>query len=94
MPAAGGEPLQVVDGLSYPLKFVVSDDGIYFVAVGKTSSETSIEFVDFRTGTRSRRAILGKPWSYGIGLSPDRRWLMFPTIDRESQDLMMVKNVR
>jgi Tol biopolymer transport system component len=94
MPIGGGEPVQVIDGLSYPLNFIVSDDGIYFVAVGNTESETSINFFDFRTGARTSRATLAKPWSYGVGLSPDRRWLLFSVIDRESQDWMMVNRAR
>jgi len=94
MPVGGGEAVQIVNGLSYPLNFIVADDGIYFIAMGNRSSDTSIEFFDFRTGMRTRRAFLGKPWSYGIGLSPDHRWLLFPTIDKEGQDLMMVKRIR
>jgi hypothetical protein len=86
--------MQVVDRLSYPLNFVVSDNGIYFVAVGDAPSRTSIDFFDFRTGTRTTLTTIGKPWSFGIALSPDHRWLLFPTVDTEGADLMFVDSIR
>jgi Tol biopolymer transport system component len=94
MPVRGGQSMPVVDQVSYPLNFIVSDNGIYFVAVGTAVSDTSIDFFDFESNTRMRRAILGKPWSYGVGLSPDGRSLLVPRVDREVQDLMMVNRTR
>jgi Tol biopolymer transport system component len=93
VPIAGGERTQVVDGLSHPLNFVVADRGLYFVAVGDAPSKTSVDFVEFSNGQRTTLATIGKPWWFGIALSPDQRWLLFPTIDRDGRDLMLVENV-
>jgi hypothetical protein len=93
VPVGGRDDVQVVDGLSYPQNFVVSDNGIYFVAIGDAPSKTSIDFFDSRTGVRTTRTAIGKPWWFGIALSPDQRWLLFPTINREGRDLMLVDSV-
>ena len=37
---------------------------------------------------------IGKPWWFGLTLSRDGRWLLFPTIDREGRDLYVVDGVR
>jgi hypothetical protein len=94
VPLGGGEESQVLDGLSYSKNFVVGERGIYFVAVGDTRSTTSIDFFEFSTGRRTTLARIGKPWWFGITLSPDQRWLFFPTIDRDGRDLMVVEDVR
>jgi Tol biopolymer transport system component len=85
--------VQLVDTLSYPTNLVVGDRGLYFVAVGDAPSKTSIDFFDFRTGRTTTLATIGKPWWFGIAMSPDQRWLLFPTIDRDGHDLMLVDNV-
>jgi hypothetical protein len=58
------------------------------------ASRTSIDFVDFGTARRTTLATIGKRWSFGIALSPDERWLLFPVTDREGRDLMLVDYVR
>jgi hypothetical protein len=83
----------LVDGLSYPNNFVVGDRGIYFLAVGESTSKTSIDFFEFRTGRRTMLAKVGKPWWSGIALSPDRRWLLFAALDRDGSDLMLVDRI-
>jgi hypothetical protein len=50
--------------------------------------------VDFGTGRRTTLATIGKRWWFGIALSPDERWLLFPVTDREGRDLMLVDDVR
>ena len=94
IPIGGGEEEHVADGLSYPQNFVVGTRGLYFVAGGDAPSRTSIDFVDFGTGRRTTLATIGKRWWFGIALSPDERWLLFPVTDREGRDLMLVDNVR
>jgi len=91
---AGGEEQRVVDGVSYAMNFVVVEDGIYFIAVGEGRSKTSVKFFDFATRKSKTLAKVGKPWWFGLTLSPDGRWLLFPTIDREGRDLYVVDGVR
>jgi hypothetical protein len=49
-----------------------------FVAVDDALSRTSIDFFDFGTSRRTALATLGKGWWFGVALSPDERWLLFP----------------
>ena len=58
------------------------------------SAQTSVDFFDFATGKRKTLAPIGKPSWFGLTLSPDRWWLLFPTIDREARELMVVDGVR
>jgi hypothetical protein len=37
---------------------------------------------------------VGKPWWSGVTLSPDQRWLLFATIDRDGSDLMLVDRIQ
>jgi hypothetical protein len=53
MPVEGGEETLVVEGLSDPGNFVVASRGIYFLAVGQSREETSIDFVENGTGRRT-----------------------------------------
>jgi hypothetical protein len=89
-----GDDVQLVDGLSYPNNFVVGDRGIYFLAVGDSATNTSIDLVEFSTGRRTTLAKVGKPWWSGVALSPDQRWLLFATIDRDGSDLMLVDRIQ
>ena len=89
-----GDDVQIVDGLSYPDNFIVGDRGIYFLAVGDTPTNTSIDFFEFSTSKRTTVAKVGKPWGSGIALSPDQRWLLFATIDQDGSNLMLVDPVR
>ena len=90
LPLDGGDEVQLVDGLSYQVNFVVADRGIYFLAVGNLPTQTSIDFLEFSTGRRATLAKVGRPWWSGIALSPDERWLLVATIDRDGSDLMLV----
>ena len=94
MPMGVGEEEHVADGLSSASNFVVGTRGLYFVAIGDAPSRMSIDFVDFGTGRRTTLATIGKRWWFGLALSPDERWLLFPVTDREGRDLMLVDNVR
>jgi Tol biopolymer transport system component len=94
IPIGGGVEEHVADGLSQPVNFVVGTRGLYFVALGDAPSRMSIEFVDVGTGRRTTLATIGKRSWFGIALSPDERWLLFPVNDRDGRDLMLVDNVR
>ena len=94
VPVGGGEETQVVDGLSYRINFVVADRGLYFVAVGDTGDQPSIDFLDFATGKRATLVRLDKPYWFGMTLSPDERSLVFPLVDSAGSNLMLVDRFR
>ena len=94
VPVGGGMETQVVDRLSYSNNFVVADRGLYFVAVGDTPEQTSIDFVDFSTSRRTSLVRLGKPWYYGMALSPRKDSLLVSLVDSAGANLMVVDNFR
>src|SRR5262249_14942807 len=88
-----GDEVQLVDGVSYPNNFVVGDRGICFLAVGGSATKTSIDFFEFSASRRTTVAKVGKTWWSGITLSPDQRWLLFATVDRDGSDLMLADRI-
>ena len=94
VPVQGGSEERVADGLSYSLNFVVADHGLYFLAVRDTPEKTSIDFVEFATGTRTRIVDLRQPWWYGMALSPDGKSLLFSLVNSAGSNLMLVENFR
>lgn len=70
VPVGGGEETPVLEGLSHSLNFVVTDRGLYFVAVGDAPEKTSLDFFEFGTGRRSTLLGLGQRFWYGAALSP------------------------
>jgi hypothetical protein len=82
----------VVEGLSDRSNFVPVVNGIYFLSVGTRANDTAIEFYDFATGRRKLLSKLGKPWKWGIAISPDRQSLLYSVVDHASSNLMLVEN--
>ena len=80
--------------MSYSLNFVVADRGLYFLAVGDAPEKTSIDFFEFATGTRTRIVDLGKPFWYGMALSPDGKSMLFSLVNSAGSNLMLVENFR
>ena len=94
VPREGGEETMVVDGLSYSSNFVPTEKGIYFISGEHKMGPGTIEFYDFETSTRKRLLALEKPFTSGLTLSPDGRWLVHGVLDHVSSNLMLVENVR
>ena len=94
VPVGGGDETRVVDGLSYPLNFVVADRGLYFVAVGSAPEQTSIDFFDFSTNQRATLARLGKRWFYGMALSPRQDSVLVSLVESAGANLMVVDNLQ
>jgi dipeptidyl aminopeptidase/acylaminoacyl peptidase len=94
VPTKGGEETLVGEGLSDPGNFVVASRGVYFLAVGDSPDQTSIDFVESGTARRTKIVTLGKFSWYGAALSPDERTMLFSTIDNIGSNLMMVDGFR
>jgi len=94
VPVEGGAEERVIDGLSYSLNFVVTDRGLYFLAVGDAPEKTSIDFFEFATGRRTRIVDLRKRFWFGMALSPDGKSLLFSLVNSAGSNLMLVENFR
>jgi Tol biopolymer transport system component/DNA-binding winged helix-turn-helix (wHTH) protein len=69
--------------------------GIYYVA--DNGSKQEIDFFDLHTKQSRRVFGLEKEsplWMGGMPVSSDGKWLLYPQVDEESSDLMMVDNWR
>jgi Tol biopolymer transport system component len=69
--------------------------GIYFL--GSADGKIEIDFFDLNSGKLSRIFVLDKfppldDWTGGLSVSSDGRWLLFPQVDEQSSDIMMVEN--
>jgi Tol biopolymer transport system component/DNA-binding winged helix-turn-helix (wHTH) protein len=94
VPVSGGEEQRLVDGLSHPLNFAVAKRGIYFLSVGNRQNETSLDFYDYASRKRSRLVGVGKPFWWGMALSPDEKSLLYSVVDNAASNLMLVDNFR
>jgi Tol biopolymer transport system component/DNA-binding winged helix-turn-helix (wHTH) protein len=91
VPASGGEETLVAEGLSYSLNFTLGQRGLYLVALGEEPNRSSIDFVEYSTGRRTTLAVVAKRYWYGMALSRDQRRLLFPIIENDGSNLMLVE---
>ncbi len=94
VPVSGGEEQPVVDGLSYGINYVVATRGIYFLAVAGARNQTSLDFFEYATGKRSKIVRVGKPFWWGMALSPDEKSLLYSVVDNAGSNLMLVDSFR
>ena len=90
VPVSGGEETLVAERLSYSLNFTLGERGLYLVAPGDDPDRSSIDFVDYSTGRRTTLAVVAKRHWFGMALSRDQQRLLFPTIENEGSNLMLV----
>ncbi len=89
VPVEGGEEVQVVPTLQYWANFGVTAKGVYFMPDSRT-----IRFLDPGSGRVSTLATLEKDAEFGLCVSPDDRFVVWPQQDRQSSELMLVDNFR
>jgi dipeptidyl aminopeptidase/acylaminoacyl peptidase len=90
VPMSGGDETLVAEGLSYSLNFTVGERGLYLVTIGDGPNRTSIDFVEYSTGRRTTLAVVAKRFWYGMALSRDGRRLLFPVVESDGSNLMLV----
>jgi serine/threonine protein kinase len=100
MPVAGGPKVAVLEGVQ-PMRWAMVDKGIYFLdnrseVPGKPDSKV-IKFFRFE-GHRIEQIGIIEPYvdSYAgsLSVSPDNRWIVWPQLDHDESDLMLVNNFR
>ncbi len=93
VPVDGGKEEFVVGGLSYALNFVAGSRGLYFLALGKSQQDTTIDFFEYVTGKRTTLLHVGKKPFVGMALSQDQKSLLYSVIDSAGANLMLVDNL-
>lgn len=71
----------------------VVKNGIYF-AIAEGPAKPLIEFYNFATNKVTHVAVLPKPFSYSLSMSPDGRWLLYTQVDQSGSDIMLMENFR
>ena len=92
IPADGGSEQKIIDSLSTPWNYQVTEEGIYYIS-GEVPN-VSISFLRFATGETQTLAKLDKHYGWGMSVSPDRRTILFTQLDRDAIDLELVENFR
>ncbi len=92
MPTAGGEITRVEERISDAPGYVPTNQGVYYWAPGALRPE--LRFINLQS--REDRLIFQPttPISPNLTISPDGRYICFPEIERNSQELMMIENFR
>jgi hypothetical protein len=93
VPSRGGEETQVLGPILFR-NFAVVRDGIYFIPQPDSSGAHMIRFSNFATGKSSFVALIEDPVRNYLSVSPDGRFLLYPKLDLEGSDLMLVENFR
>jgi Tol biopolymer transport system component len=99
VPAAGGAPERVVDGV-VGWFFDVAPTGLYYA--DRPAGESRLRFYDFATRRSKTVARLGDVGfagklgeiDFSPGISPDGRTVFYSQIDATVDDLMLVENFR
>lgn len=95
IPVAGGEETPVLEHNKSRLlrAWKVVNEGIYFAAA-ESPTHLMIKFFDFATGKLMPVAPVEKPFSLGLSISPDGRWLIYAQVDHTGRDIMLMENFR
>jgi eukaryotic-like serine/threonine-protein kinase len=93
VPAQGGEEVQVLDPIVFR-NFSVTKDGVYFVFQPDSKGHYVIRLLKTSTGEIQTIASIENPVRNGLSVSPDGRWILYPKLDQEGSDLMLVENFR
>jgi Tol biopolymer transport system component/DNA-binding winged helix-turn-helix (wHTH) protein len=94
VPRDGGQETLMIDGLSYSTNFMPTEKGIYFISAEHEWGPANVEFYDFATARRKVLFAVQKPFTWGLALSPDGRWLVHGLEDHVSSNLMLIEDLR
>jgi len=94
IPRDGGQEMLMIDGLSASTNFMPTEKGIYFISGEHEWGPTTVEFYDFATARRKVLFAVQKPFTWGLALSPDGRWLVHGLEDHVSSNLMLIEDLR
>jgi Tol biopolymer transport system component/DNA-binding winged helix-turn-helix (wHTH) protein len=94
VPRDGGQETLMIDGLSYSTNFMPTEKGIYFISGEHEWGPSTVEFYDFATARRKVLFAVQKPFTWGLALSPDGRWLVHGLEDHVSSNLMLIEDLR
>jgi Tol biopolymer transport system component len=87
VPVEGGEEELVLESV-FNTAFALTQNGIYFI------SQPGLSYFRFSTGTSKRLLAIQRGTHIGLTVSPDEKWLLYPQVDQDGSDLVLVENFR
>jgi Tol biopolymer transport system component len=90
VPRDGGEEREVTPSIWSAYCFSVRAEGIYFI----DSEGLSVRLWNSETGDITRVGEVETPGEFGLDVSPDGRWILYPQIAERKADLMLVEGFR
>jgi len=93
VPSQGGEETEVLGPILWR-NFAVAKDGIYFIPYPRSEKDYVIRFLSFATKRIRSIASVENPTFNDLSVSPDGRWILYPKLESEGSDLMLVENFR
>jgi len=92
MPIRGGDIERIVDQIADPTGYAVTTRGIYYWAGKQLHLELRFHDVQGQRDTLVFKPAI--PAAPNLAISPDGRYLCFPQIEHNSQELMLIENFR
>jgi len=89
MPVKGGPEVQVLPRVAAWYDFAIAAKAIYFTPDGK-----AIQRLELSSGKISTLATVEKGVGAGLCVSPDEAFVVWPQLDRQSFELMLVEGLR
>jgi serine/threonine protein kinase/Tol biopolymer transport system component len=89
----GGNEAQLVP-IIYRYSYAVTGHGIYFAVPVHSGTGGTLEFLDPDSGKRSMIAHVDRNLDLGMTVSPDGRYLLYPQVDYQGANLMMIETFR
>jgi Tol biopolymer transport system component/DNA-binding winged helix-turn-helix (wHTH) protein len=98
VPTGGGEEVPIYDfhQTNHSRLWALKNDGFYFITV-EASGRSFIKFFSFSNGSVKTLIDIRESQPSGVSglaLSPDGKWLLFPSVAQRGSDLMMIDNFR
>ena len=89
MPASGGRPVKLLDGV---FDFFLIEQGLYYI--DQQADENRLQFLDFHTGKSTLVARRLGRVRRGLTASQDGRTIFFARVDSSADDLMLVEGFK
>jgi Tol biopolymer transport system component len=90
MPTGGGEITRVAERIGDGTGWAPTNEGVYYWAPGTLRPE--LRFINLQSHENRLVFQPTTPINPSLTISPDGRYLCFPEVERNSQELMMVEN--
>lgn len=71
--------------------FAPGRKGVYFLAP-RTDGTSAVQLLNFATGKVTTIAVIHRPTSFGLSVSPDERFVLYTQVDQEGRNLILVEN--